>query len=423
MAGRRWLSSRVLSWALYDVGSSAYLIIVPIILFPIYFRSFLAGNHPLADAWWGLVGGGAFVIAGLTAPFAGARADRTGQRTVLLACITLVCCVATALLGTLGSSNLILGACLFIVAQTAAVLSQALYDSYVTHIAPPGLEGRVSSFGWGIGFFGGILAIVLVLWIAGGRFDAGSVRQFRLSFLLVAGLYAAFATVSLLGLARVGGARSVAPRTIDQPSVVETLSRWREQRNVFMLLLAIYLINDALVTMALFISVTFASAFGVSVDGLLRLALLYHVIAVPATFLLGYVGDRWSLRNAIWLSLILWGATLLLIMVGRGSMIPTIAISLFALGFGSTQALLRALYARMVPLTESGKFFGFNAVTGRLSAATGPIVFGVISSATGSPRLALLSILAFVVAGMLVLGWVDLSRLRIGLHEPASMRS
>jgi UMF1 family MFS transporter len=76
---------------------------------------------------------------------------------------------------------------------------------------------------------------------------------------------------------------------------------------------------------------------------------------------------------------------------------------------GSTQALLRSAFARLVPVGRSAEFFGFNALAGRLSAALGPILFGVVASATGSQRIALLSVLLFLLAGGVVL-----ARVRIG---------
>jgi UMF1 family MFS transporter len=89
-------------------------------------------------------------------------------------------------------------------------------------------------------------------------------------------------------------------------------------------------------------------------------------------------------------------------------------VFLLAVVLGSTQAMLRSLLTRMTPIERSGEFFGFNTLAGRLSAALGPLLYGVVATVTGNERAALLSVLVFIVAGAGVL-----SRVRLPPRNPS----
>ena len=150
----------------------------------------------------------------------------------------------------------------------------------------------------------------------------------------------------------------------------------------------------------------FTSTLGLTLSGLLKLVLLYHSDRGARHVLLRPHERSVEIRRAIMTSLAVWAAASVILAAGRGTVVAVVVIGLFALGFGSTQALCRALLARAVPDGRSAEFFGFGAVAGRLSAATGPVISGAISSSTGSQRLALLSPLLFLALGAAVLSRV-----------------
>jgi UMF1 family MFS transporter len=180
-------------------------------------------------------------------------------------------------------------------------------------------------------------------------------------------------------------------------------------------LAALYLINDALATIAFFTGIYFSGQFGLGLAELLQLALLYNVLAIPATLAFGHFADRVSLHVAIYVSLALWIAAVLLMAFGTAAWIPYAVIVLFATVLGSTQALMRAAFALLVPRGRDAEFFGYNALAGRLSAAAGPLLYGAVSAFTGSPRAALLSVLLFLLGGTLVLATV---RIEAPAEEP-----
>lgn len=132
------------------------------------------------------------------------------------------------------------------------------------------------------------------------------------------------------------------------------------------------------------------------------------VVAIPATIFFGWLGGRWSQRGAIYVALALWLGVLAMMATlhGReGAIVVTVALGLV---FASTQSLFRSLFATLTPVGRTSEYFGFNTLAGRASAALGPLAFGLVSAATGSPRIAMASLAIFFVAGGAIL-----SRVRI----------
>ncbi|MGR9088421.1 MAG: MFS transporter, partial [Gammaproteobacteria bacterium] len=189
------------------------------------------------------------------------------------------------------------------------------------------------------------------------------------------------------------------------------LHSWRSHRNVMRFLLGTYLINDAIVTVMFFTGIYLRDIFGLSVFNLLWLGLVYHTIALPATALFGILAHRTTARLALTVTLGFWIAAIGVMAYGHGLPAAVLIVALLATVMGSTQALLRGMYTRLVPPGQAAEFFGFNAFAGRLSAALGPVLFGALSAATGTPKAGLLSLLLFLVAGAIVLA---------GVREPES---
>ncbi len=417
-----WLTRHVLAWSLYDVATSIWIAAIPTILYALYFRSVIVTDAGRADALWGLTAASSLVIAGVAAPWIGARADLAGSRLRWLAAATALCCAATVAMAFVGPGQVLFGALCFIGAQVGYTVGMALYDAYLTRLASVDTVGRVSSFGFAAGFIGGVAAIIVCILLLRGVEVAHDPR-YTAAFVVVAVMVAGAAAPALLGMRRLGGpldasARTSAarPRISTGRRLAASIRAWRDHRNAVKFLAALYLVNDALVTIAFFVGIYFRERFGLSLVELLELALLYQVLAIPCTLAFGRFADRVSPHTAIYTSLAIWTAAVLVLAFGEGSLVPVIAIVLFAAVFGSTQALMRGMYAVIVPKGQAGEFFGFSALAGRLSAAAGPLLYGIVSVATGSPRAALLSVLVFLVGGALVLATVRVA-------EPAAERS
>ncbi len=134
---------------------------------------------------------------------------------------------------------------------------------------------------------------------------------------------------------------------------------------------------------------------------------MFQLIAIPSTIFFGWLGDRWSQRGTVYLTLMIWIVVLALMGIAEGEHAPLAIVITLGLVLGSTQSLLRSMYAQMVPPDQSGEYFGFHALAGRASSALGPLIFGLVSVMAGSQRVAMMSLGLFLLAGGILLSKVQ----------------
>jgi len=340
--------------------------------------------------------------------------------------LTLGCGGAAAATARVPAGTVLVGAALFVTAQVCYTLAVALYDSLLVRLAEPRHLGRVSAFGWAFGFVGGMVALFCALLLLRGIPAAAQLGKLGDAFLLAGALFAVLGTAALYHVRAAGPPRRERRGDGSTPrgafaQVVATLRQWRENRETFRFLAAQYLINDALVTILFFVVIVLRERFGLSVEGLLWLALLYHVLALPSTLAFGHAADRWGHRCALYVMLAVLAAAVLLLALGSAPITPVLVVFLLGTVYGSIQAVSRSLLARLVPPERAAQMFGFNALAGRLSAALGPLLFGAVVALTDSQRVALLSVLAFLAAGAAVLAKVRMPGPAVGPLQRASL--
>jgi UMF1 family MFS transporter len=149
------------------------------------------------------------------------------------------------------------------------------------------------------------------------------------------------------------------------------------------------------------------------------LFLVLNVVAFPGSLAAGYLADRFGAKRTILGTLVLWIVTILVGYAAQNKAMFLVMASLAALGMGSTQAVGRSFMAQVTPPSRESEFFGFYVLSGKFAAMFGPLLFGVVSEATGSQRLAVLSLLPFFVAGLAVMGLVDEGRAIAQAREEA----
>jgi UMF1 family MFS transporter len=390
----------LVAWIGYDMAAHGYNLMVSGVGFPVYFAAHVAVGRGDADLLWAIALGLPLVLAGVLAPWVGAVADVTGRRRSLLAVMTIVCSIATALLAAARAGDVAFGIAVFVVAHLAHLIATSLYNSYLPLITVPARFARISGMAWGLSYLGGVACFALCLPFTRDGFAPANVAKVTAAFLAVLGVAAVMGLpVNAPTATGAGGPR---PRQ----RILSTLRSWRHDRNVPTLLLAYYLVNDGVVTAAFFTALTFRTTYGLDIQTILGLSLVVQLVAMPSTIFFGWLGERWSQRGALYLALTLWIAVLTLMANAdgwNGAVVVTVALGLV---LGSTPSLFRSLFAGLVPVDRASEYFGFHTLVGRASAALGPLAFGVVSAATGSQRAAMASLAVFFVAGGIVLSFV-----------------
>lgn len=415
-----WLKKPILAWILYDIASSSYALLVPGVIFAVYYRQVVCDGTASCDARWAMLVSLSLVVTGLLSPLLGAIADLGGLRHRIFTLTTLLCCGATACLYWVQPGGIVLGGVMFWLAHVGYNLSVGLYDAYLPALVPNPLIGRLSGLGWGLGYLGGLACFLLSLPYTRGGMGPENLPLFRLTFFLISGFYFFLALPALLWLPR-QSSRSVPHKSASVSSLIyqayhqvwHTLRNWNQQSEVFKFLLSYYLISDGVVTVLSFVSIFISTQFGYSIFQILQLTLVFNLLAIPATILFGFLSTVYSTKLLIQANLALWAGLIGLMVLSTHPLTPILIACLLGLVAGSTQSLCRGLFAAMISEHQTTEMFGFNALVGRVSAIAGPITFGLISSVTASQRLGMLSLLAFFGLGSYVLS-------RVAIHPKQS---
>ena len=400
------------AWVGYDFANSSYVLIIPAVAFPLYYRQVALGGGPNADSTWAMIVALALLIAGLVSPFIGALVDASGRRRLALSIATLMCVASTVGLYFATPDTGYLGAVLFIIGQVAWVVATLLYDSFLKTLSGGGTSHFLSGLGWGIGYAGGISCLVFTYPLLKGGLAPENLANYRLAFLVTGIYYLIFAIPALLTLpardaipAGSGGSpwRSYA-------RVFATLKNWRAHRAIFLFLLGFYLLSDGVTTVIYFTSIYLSTTFEMPGAKILMMTVIIQAVGIVTTPLFGLAADKFPEKRVLLTTVAIWCVAVSVMAFGTGPSAPTLMAVLIGLVVGSSQAICRGIYARIVPVEKQAEFFGFNAMAGRVATLLGPLVFGLVSSSTGSQRIGLMSLLVFFIAGGVVISMCRLDR-------------
>jgi len=408
------LNKSQIAWVLYDFANSAFYLMIPTILFPLYFREVIASGAKSPDMLWSVTIAIPILIMGIISPALGAIADYTKKRKAFLIVSFSIAIIFTAILTSTGKGSIIWGSLVFIIAMLSFHASLFLYDSFLP-LQTGGGKGTafLSSLGWGIGYLGGLICMALLYPLIKDATLPASAREFQLCFLIVAGYYLIFSLPTILYLKEPKSSIYKQPANALESmkgglkQVVSTIRQWRNYREIFKFLIGYYLVNDGLATLVYFTSIFAAQTVKMTVNEILIAFVIVQVIGVPATILNGLLAERFGYKRVLLWTVLLW------VLIVTGFYFAQTKEHYYALSvcvgvvIGSTPAIGRALLAKMVKQEQAGEIFGFNALSSRVSAVLGPILFGAISTATGSQRPAVLSLVIFFGLGFLVLSLVS----------------
>ncbi len=413
-----WAPKRELwAWAFYDFANSGYTTVVLTAVFNAYFVGVVAAAQGPGRAtllWTAAIAlANAIVVFG--GPWLGALADAHGTKKRFLVATTFGCVALTAALAAVGPGDVALGFALLVGSCVMFALGENLIAAFLPELAPPEALGRLSARGWALGYLGGLLVLGLCLvWIQGaearGAHAADAVPG---TMLIVAGAFALAALPTLLWLRdrSAGSARREVAATAGWRQLVHS---WHEARRYpdlrrFLVTLAVY--HAGIQTVIVLATVYAQQAMGFGTVESLWLILVVNVTAALGALAFGHLQDRVGSVRTLELALALWVAACLLAWFAEGRALFWVAANLVGLAMGGSQSAGRALVGRFTPAGRTAEFFGLWGMAVKLAAIVGPLAYGLLGFATGGDhRTALLSTLAFFVAGLLLLRGTDEAR-------------
>jgi UMF1 family MFS transporter len=387
-----------MSWCLFDFANSSYSAVIAAVIFPVFYVSSIAGNAAgQGDLWWGRAISLSMAFVALTSPFLGGVADFSGRRKRLLFFYTAVCVISVSCFSLLKKGMALEGFLLILMANIGMEGGLVFYNSYLPGIAHREFQGRVSAWGYGVGYAGSILSLLLA-------FPLIKSGQFAETWLMVSLFFAVFSLPAFLFLPRdeKTGITVYAAATKGWKyylAIMREIYGDREMRK-FMISFLVY--EDGVNTVIVFSSIFAATTLGFSSQELISLYLLVQVTALAGAFAMAKPIDAWGPKKIIVLSLLLWSVVSLSAYVIVDQRVFFLIASLAGLGLGTIQAASRAFFTQFIPEGRESEYFGTYALVGKSSAVIGPLVFGYLSSTFGSQRPAILAVSLFFIAGLVM---------------------
>ena len=416
-APRRDDRRTILAWCFYDWANSGFTTLVVTFVYATYFTKAIASNEVLGTAWWsrGVALSSALVV--LLSPVLGAMADRGGLRRTMLVLTSGLSIAASAALTWVAPGTphaALVAVALFVAGNVGFELGIVFYNAYLPDIASPERIGRISGYGWAIGYAGGLIALVVALvgfvqpalpWFGLSR-EAGF--NIRATNLLVAAWFLVFA---LPFFVLAPGERARAPTRVDVRGAFRELwaTAWkvRRYRDAARLLLARLFYNDGLNTVYAFGGIYAAGTFGMSFSEILVFGIVLNVAAGLGAFLFGFVDDRIGGTRTIAISLVALTAATVLAVLAPNRTWLWVAGTLIGVFGGPNQAASRSLMGRFTPRDREAEFFGFFAFTGKLASFFGPLLLGAATQAFGGQRYGVATVIGFFAVGGAILLGVD----------------
>jgi MFS transporter, UMF1 family len=420
MVTRFGFTRQEISWILYDVGNSAFVLVIMTTLMPIFFKEIAAFQMPEATstAYWGFANSGAALILALLAPVLGAFADYQGKKIRFFISFLVIGLFFNLLLPFIGAGDWLLCLLFYISARVGWSGANLFYDAFIVDVTTPDRMDRISAHGYAWGYIGGVIPFVVIIGLIMSAPAASShglpAAATRIGFLIVAAWWLVF---SIPIICNVRQRHFIAP--VDHPVSAGFRRLWRTFKNIrahkqaFLFLIAYFFYIDGVDTIIV-MSAAYGRDLGFSIGQLIGVILFIQIIAFPFALLYGRLAFHFSPK-----AMLLAGIAVYFVITLLAFFLPDIAdqqnrvmvfwLIAFLVGssMGGIQAISRSFFARLIPPECSAEFFGFYNVFGKFAAITGPFLMGFVGMLTGHSRWGVLSILLLFVVGALLLIKVD----------------
>ncbi len=389
----------IISWCLFDFANSSYSAIISAVVFPVYFVSVIAGETAgQGDLWWGRAISFSMAFVAITSPFMGGIADYSGKRKRLLFFYTLLCVSAVSSFSLLQQGMILEGFILIVLANIGMEGGLIFYNSFLPQITEKEYQGRVSAWGYAVGYAGSILSLLLALpLVKSGRY---SEAWFMVSlFFLVFSLPAFFSLpsdrkngLSVFGAAVKGGRYAL-----------NTMKEMLKKRPLRRFMLAYFIYQDGVSTVIVFSSIFASVTLKFDARELILLYIIVQMTALAGAFLMAKPIDAWGPKKVLILSLFVWSFVSITAFFVVLKIHFWILASVAGLGLGTVQASSRAFFTQFIPPGHENEYFGMYSLAGKSSAIIGPLLFGAVSSVFGSQRPAILAVTVFFAGGLLII--------------------
>ncbi|CAN5640129.1 MFS transporter [soil metagenome] len=416
---------KVLAWAFYDWGNSAYATTIMAGFFPIFFKQYWSVGTSAVEstAKLGYANSMASFILAILSPLLGALADRSRGRKKLLLFFTFIGAISASSLYFVEKQEWVWAAVLYVFSSIGFFGGQSFYDALLPSVAKPRDMDQVSGLGYGLGYLGGgvLFAVNVAMTLKPSFFGLEDAAQaVRVSFFMVGVWWLCF-TVPLMWQVEeppaTGERVGLLRLTRDSfRELIATFKSLRQLRTAFLFLIAYFFYIDGVNTI-IKMAVDYGMALGFKTDSLISALLLVQFIGFPAAIGFSVLANKFGSKKALNIAIITYAVVTV---AATGLQVEWHFYALAcAIGLvqGGIQALSRSVFGQLIPAEKSGEFYGFFNMLGRFSSVLGPLLIAVSALISESPRVAMLSLLLLFGTGFFILQKVDFPEEMHGRRE------
>jgi len=377
------LTSLEKGWILYDVGNSAFILMVSTLI-PIFFNALAesAGIHEdLYLSYWGYAGSIATILVAIIGPVCGAIADRNNKRIIFLISL-LVGVLACGLLGAMGSWITFLA--MFILARVGYSASIVFYDSMLPEITTGDRMDKVSSLGYAFGYIGSVIPFIvcLVLVLMHASFGLTQSTAMTIAFLIISLWWICCSLPLLKGYTQTAFQEPTAEPVKDAfRQLWNTLKAARKEKHIFLYLLSFFFFIDGVYTI-IDMATAYGAALGLDTTGLLLALLLTQFVAFPCSIIFGRLSSKYDAGLLIKICIIAYTAITVfgIFLVSQWQF--WVLATLVGMFQGGIQALSRSYLGKIIPAERSGEFYGLMDIFGKGASFVGMLLVSVVSQLT-----------------------------------------
>ena len=400
---------------MFDFANSGYTTVVITAVFNAYFVAVVANKEVWATFAWTLALSVSYALIVVSAPLIGAYADAHAAKKNLLAITTIGCVAATAALALVGPGELALGIALLVVSNFFFGTGENLIAAFLPELAKGSTLGRVSGWGWALGYIGGLVSLgaslAYVTWAQG---HGQSAAQYVPVTMCITALLFAVSSLPTFLFLRERASPQKLPSGVYASAFARTWETLRDAgryRDLMRFLACILFYQGGVQAVITLAAIYAEQAMKFSTQQTIVLILVVNVTASIGAFAFGQLQDKLGHVRTLAITLIGWCVMVLLAWLADGPAMFWVAANLAGVCLGASQSAGRALVGYMSPPDRLAEFFGLWGLAVKLSSILGPITYGLVSWMSGGDhRLAILVTGSYFVIGLALLAGIDAQR-------------
>ncbi len=395
------ITRNIIGWILYDFANSSFTTIIVTVIYSRYFVKVVVAQGEIGTALWGRSVAISLLLVALSAPIFGAIADFSRAKKKFLFYNTYLTIIFTALLYFVKEGDIKTGMIFFIIANFGFNSANVFYNALLSDIVHRKDMGKVSGWGWAVGYVGGLTSLFLVLPLVHNNWT-------RLTFPTVSFFFGFFSLFTFILLKEKSG---ITQRTnyfkVAFRRIKTSVNHVKQFKELMKFIFSYLIYNDGIVVVISFAAIYGAVRFNMSEKQLITYFIIAQLTSIAGAFIFGYILDKIGAKISISITLLIWIGVVVGAFFARNINDFYLVGLVAGIAIGSSQSSSRTMLALLTPKEKMAEFFGFYSFSGKIAAILGPLIYGEIARLTGSQRWSILSILVFFIAGFCFLQTVN----------------